>query len=110
MGYHYNMSVTLAQFRTSLGNKAKGISDAELQKRLDYMHRFADAFYVWWDERKGGGVEAITHAYTADVDTDTVRDIERIKATKKDVHLLPQPEAELVKKAKQYEIRYPHHN
>jgi hypothetical protein len=108
MRYHYDMSVTLAQFRSSLGAQARGVSDAELQKKLDYMYRLADAFYGWWDERKGGGVEAITLAYASDTQADSVRDIERIKATRKSVHLLPQADVELVKKSKQYENRFPY--
>ena len=74
------------------------------------MHRLADAFYGWWDERKGSAVEAITLAYANDAQADSVRDVERIKTTRKGVHLLPQADAELVKQSKQYEKRFPYDN
>ena len=82
------MAVTLAQFRTSLGSHADGLSDVELQKRLDYMYRFADSFYDWWHERKGGDSECITGSYVRDMDDDTDRSVERIKATEPNTYLL----------------------
>lgn len=102
--------VTLAQFRTSLGKQAEGLSDEEVQKRLDYAYRFSESFYDWFNERKGTGVEAISGAYASDARADAVRSIERIKATRKDVYLLPQTDPELIEVAKQYEQRYPYKN
>lgn len=87
-----DMAVTLAQFRTALGSKAAGVSDAELQKRLDYMYRFADSFYDWWHERKGE--EFVTFAggggnkYLRDHYDDIDRSVEKIKATEPNTYLL----------------------
>ena len=102
------MAITLAQFKASLGKLADGLSDEEIQKRLDFTYRFSEGFYEWFSERKGTGVEAITGAYISDVRADAIRDVERIKATRKGVHLLPQTEADLLKEAKQHEKRYPY--
>lgn len=94
------MSVSLSQFRAALGSHAEGLSDADLQKRLDYMYRFADSFYDWWYERKGGASECITGAYVSDVYDDTERSIEKIKATEPHVYLLT-PEREVREGLKQ---------
>lgn len=89
------MSVSLSQFRASLGAHAKGLSDAELQERLDYMYRFADSFYDWWHERKDGAFsDAYTGGYVSDLHDDTERSIEKIKATQPHVYLLT-PEREV---------------
>lgn len=87
-----HMVVTLAQFRTALGSKAAGVSDADLQKRLDYMYRFADSFYDWWHERKGeefvtfscGGGSGYLRDYYDDID----RSVEKMKATEPNTYLL----------------------
>ena len=102
------MAITLAQFRASLGKLANGLSDEEIQKRLNFTYRFSEGFYEWFSERKGTGVEAITGAYTLDMRSDAIRDVERIKATKKSMYLLPQTDADLLEEAKKYEKRYPH--
>ncbi len=102
------MPITLAQFRASLGKLAEGLSDEEVQKRLDSAYRFSEGFYDWFSERKGTGVEAITGAYASDVNTDAGRNEERIKATQKGVYLLPQADTEIIKVAKQHEKRYPY--
>ena len=64
------MSVTLAQFRASLGKLAHGLTDEEVQSRLDFAYRFSEGMYEWFSERKGGGVEAITLAYASDTRAD----------------------------------------
>lgn len=102
------MSVTLKQFRTALGKLANGLSDQEVQKRLDFVYQFSEGFYEWFSERKGTGIEAFTGAYMSDVRTNIMRGVERMKATKKDVYLLPQTDPELIKEAKKYEKRYPY--
>ena len=102
------MPITLKQFRVALGKLADGLSDEEVQKRLDFTYRFSEGFYEWFTERKGTGMEAFTGAYMSDVRDDVVRDVERIKTTQKDVYLLPQMDPELIKEAKKYEKRYPH--
>ncbi|OHA22109.1 MAG: hypothetical protein A3H57_04815 [Candidatus Taylorbacteria bacterium RIFCSPLOWO2_02_FULL_43_11] len=102
------MAITLTQFRASLGKLADGLSDEQIQERLDFTYRFSEGFYEWFSERKGTGVEAITGAYTSDVRADTARDFERVRAMKKGIHLLPQTDEELVKEAKKHEKRYPY--
>jgi hypothetical protein len=100
--------ITLAQFKASLGKLADDLSDEEIQKRLDFTYRFSEGFYEWFSERKGTGVEAITGAYMSDSRTDSERDLQRTRATRKEVHLLPQTDAELMKEAKKHEKRYPY--
>lgn len=90
------MPITIAQFRASLGKLAEGLSDAEVQTRLDFAYRFADGFYDWFSERKGTGTEAITGMYASDAASDALRDEERMKATIKDLYLLPQANQELM--------------
>ncbi len=104
------MPITLKQFRAALGKLADGLSDEEVQKRLDFTYRFSEGFYDWFSERKGTGIEAFTGAYMSDVRDDILRDVERIKATKRDVYLLPQVDMDLIKEAKKYEKRYPYNN
>ncbi len=101
------MAITLAQFRTSLGKSAESLSDEEVQKRLDFAYRFSESFYEWFSKRRGTGIEAISGAYISDVRADALRSIERIRATRKNVYLLPQTDPEIIKVAKQYEKRYP---
>ena len=87
-----DMAVSLQQFRTALGSKAAGVSDAELQKRLNYMYRFADSFYDWWHERKGE--EFVTFAgggsnkYLRDHYDDIDRSVEKIKTTEPNTYLV----------------------
>lgn len=100
------MAVTLAQFKASLGKLADGLSDEQIQERLDFTYRFSEGFYDWFSERKGTGVEAITGAYTSDVKADSERDAVRIKAMRKVVHLLPQVDVGLMEEAKKHEKRY----
>ena len=100
------MPITLKQFRAVLGKLADGLSDEEVQKRLDFTYRFSEGFYEWFSERKGTGIEAITGMYIGDMRADIMRDVERIKATQKDVYLLPQANPGLIKEAKKYEKRY----
>lgn len=102
------MAITLTQFRASLGKLAEGLSDEEVQKKLDFAYQFSEGLYDWFKERKGTGIEGITGAYIGDMRADMVRDIERIRETKTGVHLLPQADAEIIKMAKQNEKRYPH--
>ncbi|MEK7606274.1 MAG: hypothetical protein AAB458_01620 [Patescibacteria group bacterium] len=104
------MAITLAQFKASLGKLADGLSDEEIQKRLDFTYRFAEGFYEWFSVRKGTGVEAITGAYVNDAMADSERDAVRIKAMRKAVHLLPEADAELKQEAKKHEQRYPYKN
>lgn len=65
--------VTLDEYRKALGTRAEGLSDAELQKRLDYAERFADAFYEYWHKRKDYGCEPLTGKYTLDIAADAER-------------------------------------
>jgi hypothetical protein len=102
------MAVTLAQFKASLGKLADGLSDEQIQERLDFTYRFSEGFYDWFSERKGTGVEAITGAYVTDVRADSEHDLQRVRAMKKEVHLLPQTDAELMQEAKKHEKRYPY--
>jgi len=96
------MSVSLTQFRAALGSHAKGLSDADLQKRLDYMYRFADSFYDWWSERKGGAMMyGDTGAYVSDINDDTDRSIEKLQATQPNLYLLT-PEREFVVEMRKY--------
>ena len=104
------MPITLKQFRESLGKLAHGLSDEEVQKRLDFTYRFSEGFYEWFSERKGTGIEAFTGMYIDDMRADIVRDVERIRATQKDVYLLPQADPEIINYAKQYETRFPYGN
>ncbi len=101
------MAVTLAQFRASLGTHADGVSDTELQKRLDYMYRFADSFYDWWHERKGE--EFVTFAcgggsrYLRDHYDDIDRSVEKIKATEPRTYLVGTWDREKVEEMRQIE-------
>lgn len=102
------MAITLAQFKASLGKLADGLSDEEIQKRLDFTYRLSEGFYEWFSERKGTGVEAITLAYAGDAMADSNTQRERIEAMQKGVHLLPQADPALVREAKKHEQRFPY--
>ncbi|MFZ2886718.1 MAG: hypothetical protein WA021_02750 [Minisyncoccia bacterium] len=61
------MPVSLKEFRTALGTHAEGISDDELQQRLDYMDHAADVMYAWWQERKEEPRHATTGIHAPDM-------------------------------------------
>ena len=65
--------VTLNEYRKAIGSRADGLSDAELQKRLDYAERFADAFYEYWHKRKDYNFCRLTGKCLLDMATDSER-------------------------------------
>lgn len=65
--------VTLNEYRKALGTRADGLSDAELQKRLDYAERFADMFYEYWHKRKDYSFCPLTSRCSLDMATDAER-------------------------------------
>ena len=87
------MPITLNQFREALGKLADGLSDKEIQNKLDFAYRFSESFCQWFSERKGTSVEPITSAYMADIMADIKYWTERTKFLIKDLYLLPATEA-----------------
>lgn len=68
MRYSYVMPVSLKQFRTSLGKHAAGVSDEELQGKLNYMDHAADVMYAWWEERKEEPRHTTTDIHAPDME------------------------------------------
>ena len=93
------MAVTLEQFRSALGNEADGLTDAEIELRLEYTKKFAECFYDWFSKRKGGGVEAISLRYMIDAQQDSERRRDWLVSTLKGVHLLPLPDPDFINEA-----------
>ena len=42
------MAVTVTEFRALLGSQANGLTDAEVERTLDWAYRFSDAAIEWW--------------------------------------------------------------
>jgi hypothetical protein len=61
------MPVALSDFRHALGERAVGLSDDELQSKLDYMDRLADVAYAWWEKRRGTAIDTATGHFYMDV-------------------------------------------
>lgn len=64
--------VSLEKYRQALGRLADGLTDAELQERLDYTYRFMEGLYGWWNDRKDYGYSTM-----GKYSIDTVTDLDR---------------------------------
>jgi hypothetical protein len=44
--------ISIPEFRKLLGGMAESLSDAEIQKLMDWEDRLADVFFDWWLRRR----------------------------------------------------------